>query len=307
MKKIAIFVVIVALLALPYFGNNYIVRLATVMMMYSVLALSWNFIGGMAGYPSFATAAFFGIGAYVGAILQANGIFFGAAWFAAGLIALIFAAIMGRAILHLRGHYFAIASLVMVEVLREVVNTNDQITGGGMGMNIPILKISVEASGMLFYYSMFVVALLTLATASWVYHSKLGFGFRCIQQNEAAANMLGVDSTKYKTIAFSLSAVFVGMAGAIYASWVNYIEPPDVFDIFLTIKPVVMVLLGGMGTVFGPIIGAVAFLALEEIVWRNFLTIHSAVLGLLIVLLVLFLPKGALFFDYRQFFRGRKK
>lgn len=307
MKKIAVFVAIVGLLALPYFGNNYVVRLATVMMMYSVLALSWNFIGGMAGYPSFATAAFFGIGAYVGAILQANGIFFGAAWIAAGLIALIFAAIMGRAILHLRGHYFAIASLVVVEVLREVVNTNDQITGGGMGMNIPILKLSVEASGMLFYYSMFVVALLTLATASWVYHSKLGFALRCIQQNEAAANMLGVDSTKYKTIAFSLSSVFVGMAGAIYASWVNYIEPPDVFDIFLTIKPVVMVLLGGMGTVFGPIIGAVAFLALEEIVWRNFLTIHSAALGLLIVVLVLFLPKGALFFDYRQFFSGRQK
>ena len=119
--------------------------------------------------------------------------------------------------------------------------------------------------------------------------------------------MLGVDSTKYKTIAFSLSSVFVGMAGAIYASWVNYIEPPDVFDIFLTIKPVVMVLLGGMGTVFGPIIGAVTFLALEEIVWRNFLTIHSAALGLLIVVLVLFLPKGALFFDYRQFFSGRQK
>lgn len=307
MKKAAFIVAVVALLALPYFGNNYTVRLATVMMMYSVLALSWNFIGGMAGYPSFATAAFFGIGAYVGAILQANGVFFGVSWIAGGLITVIFAAIMGSAILHLRGHYFAIASLVMVEVLREVVNTNDQITGGGMGINIPILKLSVEASSMLFYYAMFAVALLTLATSALVYHSKLGFGFRCIQQNEAAASMLGVNTTKYKTIAFCLSGVFVGMVGAIYSTWVNYIEPPDVFDIFLTVKPIVMVLLGGMGTIFGPILGAVAFLALEEIVWRNFLTIHSAALGLLIVLLVLFLPRGALFLDYRRFFKGRKK
>ncbi len=307
MKKAAFIIVVAALLLLPLFGNNYIIRLATVMMMYSVLAMSWNFIGGMAGYPSFAIAAFFGIGAYVGAILQAQGLFFALSWVVGGIIAFIFAALIGRAILHLRGHYFAIASLVMVEVLREVVNTNDQLTGGGMGMNIPILRLSVQASGYLFYYSMFTVALATLAVSAWVYYSKLGFGLRCIQQNEEAANMLGVNSANYKTMAFSLSAVFVGMAGAIYATWINYIEPPDVFDIFLTVKPIVMVLLGGMGTIFGPIIGAVAFLVLEEIVWRNFLTIHSAALGLMIVLLVLFLPKGALHVDYRRLFLGRSK
>ena len=99
---------------------------------------------------------------------------------------------------------------------------------------------------------------------------------------------LGVNTYAYKTAAFSLSAVFVGIAGAIYASWVNYIEPPDVFDVLLVVKPLVMVLLGGLGTIFGPALGAVILLTFEELVWRNFLTIHAAALGLIIVVLVLF-------------------
>ena len=106
--------------------------------------------------------------------------------------------------------------------------------------------------------------------------------------------MLGVNTYAYKTAAFSLSAVFVGIAGAIYASWVNYIEPPDVFDMLLAVKPLVMVLLGGLGTIFGPALGAVILLAFEELVWRNFLTIHAAALGVIIVVLVLFLPNGIL-------------
>ena len=106
--------------------------------------------------------------------------------------------------------------------------------------------------------------------------------------------MLGVNAYAYKTAAFSLSAVFVGIAGAIYASWVKYIEPPDVFDVLLAVKPMVMVLLGGLGTIFGPALGAVILLAFEELVWRNFLTIHAAALGVIIVVLILFLPNGIL-------------
>ena len=123
---------------------------------------------------------------------------------------------------------------------------------------------------------------------------RLGFGLRCIQQNEDAANILGVNTYGYKTAAFALSAVYSGMAGAIYASWVNYIEPPDVFDILLAVKPLVMVLLGGLGTIFGPAIGAIVLLTFEEVVWRNFLTIHAAALGVIIILLILFLPNGLL-------------
>lgn len=295
MKNWIILVIATLLLAaVALSGDNYLLRLATIMCMYATLAQSWNFIGGMAGYPSFATAAFFGLGAYASGVLQTHGLPMVAAWGLAGLAAFAFAAFIGGAILHLRGHYFAIASLIIAEMLREIVNTTPDLTGGGMGLNLPILRISVGAQAQFFFIAMLLLAALTTAAAIIAQNSKLGFGLRCIQQNEDAANILGVNTYGYKTAAFVLSAVFAGIAGAIYASWVNYIEPPDVFDILLAVKPLVMVLLGGIGTVFGPAIGAVILLTFEEVVWRNFLTIHAAALGVIIILLVLFLPNGLL-------------
>lgn len=295
MRNWLILVVVAGAFAgLPLTGDNYLLRLATTICMYATLAQSWNFIGGLAGYPSFATAAFFGLGAYASAIAQNHGVPMVAAWGLGGIAALVFAAFLGGAILHLRGHYFAIASLIIAEMLREIVNTTPDLTGGGMGLNLPILRISISAQAQLFFYAMLVLAVAATATAIVLRQSKLGFGLRCIQQNEDAASILGVNAYAYKTAAFVLSAAFAGIAGAIYASWVNYIEPPDVFDILLAVKPLVMVLLGGIGTIFGPVIGAAVLLVFEEVVWRNFLTVHAAALGVIIVALVLFLPNGLL-------------
>jgi branched-chain amino acid transport system permease protein len=295
-RQAAIAFTFFALVALaPLSGELYWLRLATTMLMYGVLALSWNFIGGMAGYPSFASAAFFGLGAYAGGVTQKLGTPVFLAWGLAGLGALVFAALLGLALLRLRGHYFAIASLVVGEVLRELVNSATDLTGGGMGLNLPVPEVAtLRGQAGFFFYAMLALAALAFATTLLVTYSKLGFGLRCIKQNESAADMLGVNTTLYKVAAFMLSAVFVGMAGAVYASWVNYIEPPDVFDVLYSIKPVVMVLLGGAGSVFGPLVGAALYLSLEELVWRRFLELHTGVLGLLIVLLVVFLPKGLL-------------
>lgn len=301
MRRQLLVLTVVCALGLPLVGNNYIIRLATIMMMYSVLALSWNFIGGFTGYPSFATAAFYGLGAYAGAISQVHGAPMYLAWSIGSLAAAAFAAVLGLAILRLRGHYFAIASLVVAEVLREIANSWTDITGGGMGLNLPILRLDVNTQAKLFYYSMFILAALTFTAAFYVSQSRLGFGLRCIKQKENAANMIGINTTIYKTTAFVLSAVFVGSAGAFYASWVNYIEPGDVFDVLLSVKPIVMVLLGSAGTVAGPVVGAIVFLLLEEIVWRNFLTFHSGVLGLLVVMLIFYLPEGLLGVDLRRF------
>ncbi len=294
-------VVLFALVALlPLSGEAYWLRLGTTVLMYGVLAMSWNFIGGMAGYPSFAVAAFFGLGAYTGAVAQKYGVPAGLAWSAAGLAALVFAALLGLALLRLRGHYFAIASLVVAEVLREVVNSMTDLTGGGMGLNLPVPAMaSVDAQARFFFYAMLLLAAATFAATLVTVHSKLGFGLRCIQQNESAADMLGVNTTFYKVSAFMLSGVFVGMAGAVYASWVYYIEPPDVFDVLFSVKAIVMVLLGGAGSVFGPLVGAAAFLSLEELVWRHYLELHTGVLGLMIVALVLFLPRGLLSLSQR--------
>ncbi len=300
-------VVLFALVALlPLSGEAYWLRLGTTVLMYGVLAMSWNFIGGMAGYPSFAVAAFFGLGAYAGAVAQTNGVSVGLAWAAAGLAALGFAALLGLALLRLRGHYFAIASLVVAEVLREIVNSMTDITGGGMGLNLPVPTMaSVDAQARFFFYAMLLLAAATFVATLVTVNSKLGFGLRCIQQNESAADMLGVNTTFYKVSAFMLSGVFVGMAGAVYASWVYYIEPPDVFDVLFSVKAIVMVLLGGAGSVFGPLVGAAAFLSLEELVWRHYLELHTGVLGLMIVALVLFLPRGLLSLSQRLGRKGR--
>jgi branched-chain amino acid transport system permease protein len=300
MKSITLALALAAVASLPLVGDNYVIRLATIMMLYCVLALSWNFIGGLAGYPSFATAAFFGLGAYAGAVSQARGVPMVLAWAVAALVVVVFAAVLGLAILRLRGHYFAIASLVVADVLRELVNSATSVTGGGMGLNLPILTLGVDAQARLFFYLMLGLAVVAILAAVYVDGARLGFGLRCIKQNEDAANMIGINGTACKTIAFALSAIFVGWAGAFYASWVNYVEPGDVFDVLFSIKPIVMVLLGGAGTIAGPIVGAVVFLLLEELVWRNFLTFHAGVLGLLVVGLIVFLPDGVLGLTMRR-------
>lgn len=297
MHRIAVALTLIAvalIAALPALSDNYLLRLGTMGAMYAILALSWNIIGGFAGYPSFSTAAFFGLGAYSGAILQGAGLPMPLAWVAAGLIAMAFATLLGLAILHLKGHYFAIASLVVAEVLLEITTSWTSLTGGGMGLNLPIIRISIDAQARLFFWSMLAIAVMALGMNYWVSRHRLGFGLMCIRQNEDAASMVGINTTLYKVTAFALSAVLVGAAGALYASWVFYIEPPDVFATLTSVKPIVMAMLGGAGTVLGPAIGAVLFLAMEELVWRNLLQIHAAALGLLIVALIFFLPGGLL-------------
>jgi branched-chain amino acid transport system permease protein len=291
--QLLLFAIFVAILfALPLLGNNYVLRLATTALMYAVLTMAWNVIGGFAGYPMFGMAAFFGLGAYAGAVVQSSGYPVALAWLAAIVIGSAFAVVLGFILLRLRGHAFAIATLVIAEVLSELTNGWTSLTGGGMGLNLPFFGWSPTALAIFFFYTMLGLAAVTLATTYVVAHNRLGFALKCIRQNEDAANIVGVDTSRYKIIAFTLSGAFAAAAGAIYASWTGYIEPSDVYDVLFSIKPIIMALLGGMGTVFGPVIGAIAFLALDEFVWRNFLQLHTGVLGFLIVVLILFLPSG---------------
>jgi branched-chain amino acid transport system permease protein len=294
----AVWVVILA--TTPLYAENYVVRIAVIIAMYSTLAFSWNLIGGFAGYPSFSTAAFFGLGCYVGAISQRHGVPMALAWALATMAVAAFAALLGFILLRLRGHYFAIGSFAIVEVCRLSVSSWDSLTGGGNGLNVPLLQWSPEEVGALFLMVMLCLMVVTFAVNLVVSRSRLGFGLRCIRQNEDAADMVGVDSTRYKVIAFTLSAVFCGTAGAAYASWVGYIDPTDSFQIVMTLKVPVMVLLGGVGTVLGPALGAAAFVILEEIVWVNFLSWNRAILGGVIVLLIFFLPGGLLKLQLRR-------
>ena len=285
---------VIALAAAPFLASNYVVKIATFLAMYAALALSWNFIGGYTGYPSFSTAAFFGLGAYAGALLQNAGLWVGLAWVGGAIVVTVFAALLGFAILRMKGHYFAIASFSLVEVLMLVASTWSGLTGGGEGLNVKIMAGGPDFIGRVFLYTMLGIMLAAFIATVLVDRSRLGFGLRCIQQNEDAADMVGVDVNRYKTAAFALSAVFCGAVGAAYASWVAYISPVDSFSILLTLKVPVMVLLGGPGTVFGPVIGSAVFVLMEETIWAKFLDYHQAILGTVIVLLIFFLPGGLL-------------
>jgi branched-chain amino acid transport system permease protein len=291
---------VLALASTPFWASNYIVRLAVVIAMYSALTLSWNFIGGFAGYPSFSTAAFFGLGCYVGALSQRSGVPMVLAWGAATLVTGAFAAALGAIILRLRGHYFAIGSIAIVEVVRLVISSWGSLTGGGDGLNLPLLSGGPNAVARVFLVVMVTLMVVTFLISVFVDRGRLGFGLRCIQQNEDAANMAGVNITLYKVIAYTLSALFCGTVGAAYASWTGYIDPTDSFSIIMTVKVPVMCLLGGPGTVLGPVIGTAAFTLLEEVFWANFLDYNRAILGAVIVILIFFLPGGLLGLSYRD-------
>lgn len=292
-SHVALLVLILCFAVLPLFGGAYALRLGTTACMYSILALSWNVVGGFAGYPSFATAAFFGLGAYAVGVLLNDGLPLSLAILLAFAGSFLFASLLGAVLLRLRGHYFAIASLSLVEVLSEVTNNATDLTGGGMGLNIPLAAGSgIMADATFFFFAMWGVLLATAVMVIAVSMSKLGFGLDCIRQNETAANMIGLNATLYKALAFGLSACCVSAAGGIYAAWAHYIDPSDVFDVLYSIKPIVMALMGGLGSPLGVVSGAFLYLGLEEVVWRNYIQIHSGVLGVLIVLLLLFLPHG---------------
>jgi len=305
--NLALLILIACVASLPLFGGAYALRVGTIACIYAIFALSWNIVGGFAGYPSFATAAFFGFGAYASAILLNKGVPLSVAVIGSLVMCFLLAAALGTVLLRLRGHYFAIASLSLVEVFRELVNNATDLTGGGMGLNIPLASGSgILADATFFFYAMWGLLLITAVVVMIVSASKLGFGLNCIRQNETASNMVGLNSTLYKSVAFGLSACFVGAAGGIYAAWVHYIDPSDVFDILYSVKPIVMALMGGLGSPLGVVCGAFVYLGLEEVVWRNYIQIHSGVLGLLIIMLLLFLPHGLISLRPGMFWRKAK-
>ena len=275
-------------------GDPYWLRLGTTLAVNIALATGWNLIGGMAGYPSFATAAFFGFGAYAGALAQGRGVPMPVAWALASVAAASLALAFGWVVLRLRGHYFAIASLTIVAILRLVATNWTDLTGGGMGLSLPVLTSGVTEQARYFFVAQTIVAAGAVLAATAVAGSGIGFALHCIRQNETAAGQLGLDARRMKSIAFALSAAAAGPAGAIYASSTFYIEPGDVFEIQTSVTPIIMAMLGGAGTVIGPVLGAVLFQVLEQTVWARFVAVHSGVLGVSVVMLALFLPRGIL-------------
>jgi branched-chain amino acid transport system permease protein len=289
---IVLLLAMAAVLGFAWQANNYLLQVGTTLAMSVTLCYSWNFVGGFMGYPSFATASLFGIGVYGAGILQSLHWPVPASWAAGAATGCLLALLLGLVLLHLRGHYFAIGTIATVEVLREVANNWDWLTGGAIGLNVPMLAGSADDVGRVFYLSMWSLAAASMLTNWLVARSRFGVALRCIRQNEAAATMIGINVYATKVAAFVLSGGFAAGAGAIYASLVSFVQPDDAFNLITSIEIPVMVLLGGAGTLPGPLIGAVIYIVLNELVWARFINYHGAILGAVIVLVIYFLPRG---------------
>ena len=283
-------IAVLLLTVYPTFGTGYGVRAMLQLFMWIALAGSWNLISGLTGYVSFGHVAFFGMGAYSAGILIGT---LGWAWpvacLAGGVMAMVLALVIGWPCLRLRGPYFAIAMLGLNEVLRVIVSYYEGLTGGGNGLSLPTLDASVRI-----YYAMGLVALLATGLAYVIVTSRFGLRLMTIREDEVAAEAMGIPTFRHKLLAFLISAIGPGIAGALTARDQGYIEPLSVFPLATTITMIVMALFGGKGTVWGPVLGAAVLFVAQEMVWARYPYIHPLLFGAIIIAVVLAMPRGVL-------------
>ncbi len=276
----------------PFTAGNFTIRLATDIVIFAILASSWNIIGGYTGYASFGNIVFFGVGAYATAVLMSKaGLGFYPALILSGLIACVYGFAIGFPILRLKGHYFAIATLGLAEATKALVQ-NLGLTEGNSGMYLPMPEMGIDASYMFFYFNALGILLILLIVMYFILNSKLGYGFVAIREDEDAADSLGINTTIFKSISFGLSGLFTGMAGSVYAYQQGFIKPEPVFIVTKTVKMIVMAVFGGVGSLFGPVIGAVSIELISNYLSEHFLVIHTIFFGSIIILAVIFAPKG---------------
>lgn len=265
-------------------------RVLTTIAMFVVITSAWNLIGGLTGYAAFGNVAFFGLGAYATAILIDRGhLPFGIALLAAPLVPAAFAFLIGLPLLRLRGHYFAVSTLGVSVAVGEVIRNLDYF-GGSTGIFLPIDR----RSDVKYFYLMAGAALLAVLAAFLVRRSRLGFGLIAIRENEDAAAVIGINTTLYKVLAYCLSAALTGLVGGIFAQWTSFISQDNVFPNEYNIRMVLMGVMGGTGTVLGPVAGAVVLeWLIESFAGRGDISIIAQMgLGLLLIVTVLVLPKG---------------
>jgi branched-chain amino acid transport system permease protein len=285
----------------PLYVNLYWVRVLSTAFMFATLAQAINLIAGFTGYPAFGNVVFFGIGAYSTAIIMVKG----GGGFALGLAVAMLASVLtvflvGPPLLRLRGHYFAIATVGLNEGIKALASNLSPLTGGGMGLSVPLPPWDANETALLFYYLLLGSMVLSVVVAGWFSISRLGQACRAIRDDEIKAEAMGLRTTTIKVMAWAVSAMLTGLVGAIYAYWFSYVEPPAVFDMLIAVKSFVIFLLGGAATVLGPIIAAFFVEYISTLLWSHLLHYHLGALGLGVVLIALYMPHGAM-----QFVRER--
>jgi branched-chain amino acid transport system permease protein len=284
---------------LPLLTDKLWFRIATTVAMFVVMASGWNIIGGLTGYASFGNIAFFGIGAYTTGVLVSNeGLPFGLALLGAPLVAALFGLLVGVAFLRLRGHYFAVATLGVGVAVGEIIN-NIPSLGASTGLFFPIVR-----SDLLFFYLMLATAGLAVVVTWIILHSRFGYGLLAIRENEEAAAVIGVNTTLYKVAAFCVAAALTGLAGGIFAQWNSFINQELVFSVSANVQMILMAVVGGAGTVLGPVAGAIVLeLIIQTLAGGGSTSVYAQVgLGVLLMVCVIFIPRGVI-----DFFGGRSR
>lgn len=293
-RPLAIGIAICAAIGLaPLVLDGYTLRLTTLTIMWVGLASCWNLSSGYSGYIDFGSVGYFGIGSYAAFLVMTKGGYsFIIALPAAAAACALTALLVGIPTLRLRGAYFAIATLAFALAAKQVVLEWDSTTGmdlfgGSHGVTFPINR-----SGVYFFFAFYLLTLGILAVTVWTERSGFGYALKAIAQDEDAAEGVGIDTSRIKVKAYTISAAFLGMFGATESYWLTFITPDSVFETHITIRMVIMTLLGGMGSVAGPIVGAVSLYLVEEMLWARFLYIYLGLLGVIIIAVTLFMPEG---------------
>jgi branched-chain amino acid transport system ATP-binding protein/branched-chain amino acid transport system permease protein len=266
-------------------------------MLYAMMATSWNIMGGYTGYKSLGHSAFYGLGAYTVAI-AANELNWNPL-LSAPIIALgvaVIAMLLGWVMLRTTGSAFVIATIAMLLIFRILALNLKDLTNGAPGLSQPLPPWPPMLSRMPFYYYMLGWLVIALVVSAFIRRSRFGMSLLAIRDDELKAEMVGVNTTLYKVLAFGISAYFVAVGGGVWSYSQTHISPPFAFDIVVGVEMILMTMLGGSGTIWGPVLGAFILIPASDIILFQFggTAIHLAVLGVLMMIIILFLPRGIL-------------
>ncbi|MDH3674248.1 MAG: branched-chain amino acid ABC transporter permease [Anaerolineae bacterium] len=278
-------------------GNNYNYSLHVLLFifLYIAMASSWNILGGYTGYISLGHNVFFAVGGYMaGTLLAYNGLSPFITWPLAGIMALLVGFFFGFITLRIRrGPAFIISTIALLMLVRILFDNWDYI-GGSNGLSLPLLDLPVEFVKIPFYYSLLILAIVTVYSSYRIRHSKLGLGLRAISQDEVKAEAAGIPTNFYKILAFAISGFFVGIAGAFWGQYLTYMRPNIYLIILIAANLVLMSILGGRGTVAGPVLGAIILIVVNEFFVSEFGSSELNIVGTALIMLVvlLFFPLG---------------
>jgi branched-chain amino acid transport system permease protein len=279
------FLILVLLATLPLYVQPYLVILLTTIFMYIIITVSWAIFSGPTRYISLASAAFFGVGVYTSALLGKT-FPLSVVIVAGSLFSFILALFIGTLTLRLRGMYFIIFTFSVSELIRHFLLWWETTMTGTVGRWV-VMVDSVKV-----YYIILVIFVAALLTAYFIRRSRFGLALLTIGEQEEAATHIGINATVVKTMTFAISALFMGATGAIMATKWKYIDPRIAFDPLLSFMPVLMAIFGGTGQIYGPVFGAAILAYLEEILTTKVPYYYMLLFGIILIVVILFLPQG---------------